>query len=73
MFLKIAETQLKFYKEEIASLIYKGDNIAEFCATPIMCEFEITNEEKQKLQKMINEVEKITKTLKQVKNILETD
>ena len=73
MFLKTAKTQLKNFKEDVAGLICRGNAIIDFCATPILCEFEISHKERQELESMIQDIEKINATLKAIKNILDNE
>ena len=71
MFLKIAKEQMKYYKENVTSLIYKGDSIIEFCTTPIFNKsIKISNYKKQELKKIIRKTEIITKTLRELVEII---
>ncbi|MBO5385451.1 hypothetical protein J6A64_03970 [bacterium] len=71
MFLRIAKEQMEYYKENVTSLIYKGDSIIEFCATPIFNKsMKISNYKKQELQKIIRKTEIITKTLRELVEII---
>lgn len=72
MFLKIAKEQTHYYKENLKSLVYKGDSIVEFCLTPIFDKsIRISNYKKQELKKIISAVEKTTKTLKEILELYE--
>lgn len=64
MFIKIAEEQIKYFELDITCLIHKGQNIIEFCATPLLDKkIGITEYERHKLKKLIKKVEKITDLL----------
>lgn len=72
MFIKIAEEQMKYFELDVTALIHKGNNIAEFCYTPILDKsFKISEYEKHKIKKIIKRVEKIVKTLEEVKETLD--
>lgn len=69
MFLKIAKEQCKYYNEDIIALLHKGNSIIEFCSTPLLDKkIKLTKYKKQKLQKIIKNIEYITNTLSDLIN-----
>lgn len=72
MFLKIAKEQTNYYKENVQALIYKGNSIIEFCETPILDKnIKISKYKKRELEKIINEIAQITKSLKESLDLLQ--
>lgn len=74
MFLKITKKQLKLYEEEVVHLKYKGESIIEFAATPLFDKsIKINDFHRKNLEKIIKKVQKIVKTLDEIRTLLKLD
>ena len=72
MFLKIAKEQTNDYKENLKPLIYQGNNIIEFCSTPILDNsMRISKYKTQELKKIISTIQKTTKSLEEILKLYE--
>ena len=72
MFLKIAKEQTNDYKENLKTLIYQGNNIIEFCSTPILDnKMRISKYKTQELKKIISTIQKTTNSLEEILKLYE--
>ncbi len=67
MFLKIAQTQVKLYKETLQEYLIKGKSIIEFCQTPLLDDgYKLSPFEEKQLKSLINQVETIVSKLNEL-------
>ena len=70
MFIKVAQTQVKLYKEGLQEYLIKGKSIVEFCQTPLYDDnYNLSSSQEKQLTELLEQVEAIVRKLQEIEEL----